>query len=259
MIEYGFSYSDLEYFLLIFMRVASFIYVAPFFSMSNTPRNIRIVFSFFFAVLLYQVVPRVDVSYQTLIGYTILVLKEVVVGLLIGFAANMCATVVTFAGQIADMEMGLSMASLFDPTTKETSTITGIYYNYMILLMMTISGLHRYLIQALTETFSLIPISGAILNSDALLSSMIEFLSNYILIGFRICLPVFAVMLILNAVLGILAKVSPQLNMFAVGIQMKVIVGLCVLFLTTVMLPDAADLIYMQMKRIVVSFVEAMR
>lgn len=259
MIEYGFSYSDLEYFLLIFMRVASFIYIAPFFSMSNTPRNIRIVFSFFFAVLLYQVVPRVDVSYQTLIGYTILVLKEVVVGLLIGFAANMCATVVTFAGQIADMEMGLSMASLFDPTTKETSTITGIYYNYMILLMMTISGLHRYLIQALTETFSLIPISGAILNSDALLSSMIEFLSNYILIGFRICLPVFAVMLILNAVLGILAKVSPQLNMFAVGIQMKVIVGLCVLFLTTVMLPDAADLIYMQMKRIVVSFVEAMR
>lgn len=259
MIEYGFSYSDLEYFLLIFIRVASFIYVAPFFSMSNTPRNIRIVFSFFFAVLLYQVVPRVDVSYQTLIGYTILVLKEVVVGLLIGFAANMCATVVTFAGQIADMEMGLSMASLFDPTTKETSTITGIYYNYMILLMMTISGLHRYLIQALTETFSLIPISGAILNSDALLSSMIEFLSNYILIGFRICLPVFAVMLILNAVLGILAKVSPQLNMFAVGIQMKVIVGLCVLFLTTVMLPDAADLIYMQMKRIVVSFVEAMR
>lgn len=259
MIEYGFSYSDLEYFLLIFMRVASFIYVAPFFSMSNTPRNIRIVFSFFFAVLLYQVVPRVDVSYQTLIGYTILVLKEVVVGLLIGFAANMCTTVVTFAGQIADMEMGLSMASLFDPTTKETSTITGIYYNYMILLMMTISGLHRFLIQALTETFSLIPISGAILNSDALLSSMIEFLSNYILIGFRICLPVFAVMLILNAVLGILAKVSPQLNMFAVGIQMKVIVGLCVLFLTTVMLPDAADLIYMQMKRIVVSFVEAMR
>ena len=258
MIEYGFSYSDLEYFLLIFIRVASFIYVAPFFSMSNTPRNIRIVFSFFFAVLLYQVVPRVDVSYQTLIGYTILVLKEVVVGLLIGFAANMCATVVTFAGQIADMEMGLSMASLFDPTTKETSTITGIYYNYMILLMMTISGLHRYLIQALTETFSLIPISGAILNSDALLSSMIEFLSNYILIGFRICLPVFAVMLILNAVLGILAKVSPQLNMFAVGIQLKVLAGLTAMFLTTGMLPGAADFVYQEMKKMVVSFIGGM-
>ena len=259
MMEYTFNYADLEFFLLVLVRVSCFVFVAPFFSMTNTPRNVRIGLSMLTAILLYYMVPRPEIVYNTLIGYVIIVLKEAVTGLLIGYAANLCTTIVSFAGHIADMEMGLSMASMFDPTTKETTTISGIYYNYMILLMMTISGLHRYLIQALTETFSLIPISGAILNSDALLSSMIEFLSNYILIGFRICLPVFAVMLILNAVLGILAKVSPQLNMFAVGIQMKVIVGLCVLFLTTVMLPDAADLIYMQMKRIVVSFVEAMR
>ena len=83
-------------------------------------------------------------------------------------------------------------------------------------------------------------------------------MSNYIVIGFRICLPIFAVMLILNAVLGILAKVSPQLNMFAVGIQMKVLVGLCVLFVTTAMLPDAASFIYDQMKHMVVSFVKVM-
>ena len=88
---------------------------------------------------------------------------------------------------------------------------------------------------------------------------MLLFVSNYLMIGFRICLPVFSVMLILNAVLGVLAKVSPQLNMFAVGIQMKVFVGLCVLFVTTAMLPGAADLIFEQMKIMVVSFVEAIR
>ena len=65
-------------------------------------------------------------------------------------------------------------------------------------------------------------------------------------------------MLVLNAVLGILAKISPQLNMFAVGMQMKVLVGLCILFATTVMLPDAGRFIYEQMKYMVVSFVEAM-
>lgn len=257
MIDYTFTYGDLEYFLLVFIRVISFMFVAPFFSMSNMPRRIRIGFSFFVALLLYQSVPRQSIVYDTLIGYSVIVMKEVLTGLLIGFAANLCASVVSFAGHIADMEMGFSMASMFDPTTKETSTITGIYYNYMVLLMLMISGMHRYLIQALAETYILIPVNGAVIRTDTLLAAMLEFMANYIIIGFRICLPIFAVMTILNAVLGILAKVSPQLNMFVVGIQMKVLVGLSILFLSTSMLPGAADFIYDQMKRMVVTFTEA--
>ncbi|EOS73175.1 flagellar biosynthetic protein FliR [Lachnospiraceae bacterium 10-1] len=257
MINYTFTYGDLEYFLLVFIRVISFMFVAPFFSMSNMPRRIRIGFSFFVALLLYQSVPRQSIVYDTLIGYSVIVMKEVLTGLLIGFAANLCASIVSFAGHIVDMEMGLSMASMFDPTTKETSTITGIYYNYMVLLMLMISGMHRYLIQALAETYTLIPVNGAVIRTDTLLAAMLEFMANYIIIGFRICLPIFAVMTILNAVLGILAKVSPQLNMFVVGIQMKVLVGLSILFLSTSMLPGAADFIYDQMKRMVVTFTEA--
>ena len=65
-------------------------------------------------------------------------------------------------------------------------------------------------------------------------------------------------MILLNAILGILAKVSPQLNMFAVGIQLKILVGIGVLFLTMSMLPDAAGFVFDQMKRVMVSFVEAM-
>lgn len=257
MINYSFTYGDLEFFLLIFVRITCFVYVAPFFSMSNTPRNVRIILSFFISLLMYYVVPKTDLTYHTLIGYAMLVMKEAVTGLLIGYAANLCTTIVAFAGQIADMEMGLSMASILDPATRENTTITGVYYNYMITLMLMITGLHRYLLKAIAETFTLIPVNGAILRTDRLFDSMASFMSSYILVGFRICLPIFAVMIILNAVLGILAKISPQLNMFAVGIQMKVLVGLCVLFLTTAMLPGAADIIFEQMQRMIVSFVEA--
>lgn len=258
MINYSFTYADLEFFLLVFVRITCFVYIAPFFSMSNTPRNVRIILSFFISVLLYHVVPRPDIIYQTLVGYATIVLKEAVTGLIIGFAANLCTTIVSFAGHIADMEMGLSMASLMDPATKQSTTITGIYYNYMITLMLIITGMHRYLIRAIAETFTLIPVNGVILKSETLLASALEFMANYIIVGFRICLPIFAVMLILNAVLGILAKVSPQLNMFAIGIQMKVLVGLCILFLTAAMLPGAANFIFEQMRRTIVSFVEAM-
>lgn len=258
MIDYSFSYGDLELFLLIFVRVASFVYIAPFFSMSNTPSRVRVGLAFFISVLLYQTGPEQEVAYDTLTGYTIIVMKEAVTGFLIGFGANLCTAVVSFAGQIADMEMGLSMASLFDPATKQQTTITGVYYNYMVLLLLMISGMHRYLLKALAETYELIPINGAMFHDDALLQALITFMGDYIIVGFRICLPIFAVMIILNAVLGILAKVSPQLNMFAVGIQMKVLVGFCVLFVTTAMLPDAAGFIYEQMKRMVVSFVRVM-
>ncbi len=258
MIDYNFSYGDLELFLLIFVRVASFVYIAPFFSMSNTPARVRVGLAFFISVLLYQTGPKQEVVYDTLIGYTIIVMKEVVTGFLIGFGANLCTAVVSFAGQIADMEMGLSMASLFDPTTKQQTTITGVYYNYMVLLLLMISGMHRYLLKALAETYELIPVNGAVFHDEALLQALITFMGDYIIVGFRICLPIFAVMILLNAVLGILAKVSPQLNMFAVGIQMKVLVGFCILFVTTAMLPDAAGFIYEQMKRMVVSFVRVM-
>ena len=258
MIDYNFSYGDLELFLLIFVRVASFVYIAPFFSMSNTPSRVRVGLAFFISVLLYQTGPEQEAVYDTLTGYTIIVMKEAVTGFLIGFGANLCTAVVSFAGQIADMEMGLSMASLFDPATKQQTTITGVYYNYMVLLLLMISGMHRYLLKALAETYELIPINGAVFHDDALLQALITFMGDYIIVGFRICLPIFAVMIILNAVLGILAKVSPQLNMFAVGIQLKVLVGFCVLFVTTAMLPDAAGFIYEQMKRMVVSFVRVM-
>ena len=259
MIDYSFTYWDLEYFMLILIRVLCFVYVAPFFSMSNTPRNVRIALGFFVALLLYFSLPRVTIEYNTLVGYSIIVLKEIVTGFLIGFAANLCTTIVTFAGRVADMEMGLSMASLMDPATRNDSTITGVYYNYMVLLMLMISGMHRYLLKAIAETFVLIPVNGVVLRGENLLTSMIDFMGSSIIVGFRICLPIFAVILILNCVLGILAKVSPQLNMFAVGIQMKVLVGLSVLFVTTIMLPGASDFVYEQMKRMMVSVVEAIR
>ena len=258
MLDYTFSYADLEYFLLILVRVASFIFATPFFSMTNTPRNVRIALSFFVAILLYPVVQGERIVYDTLTGYFVIVMKEALTGLLIGFAANLSFSVVAFAGHIADMEMGFSMATLFDPATKQNTSITGIYYNYTIMLMLIISGMHQYLLKALAETYTLIPMNGAIFRSDRLMASMLEFMANYIIIGFRICLPIFAVMTILNAVLGVLAKVSPQMNMFAVGMQMKVLVGLSILFLSTSMLPSAANFIYGQMQYMVSAFAQVM-
>jgi len=259
MIEYGFSMADLEYFLLIFCRVSCLIYIAPFYGMNGTPARTKIGLSIFVTYLLYQVMPRQEaIVYSTVSGYAVIVLKEAVTGLLMGYGCNICTTILSFAGRIIDMETGLSMASLLDPATREDMSISGILYQYAMLLMLLASGMYQYILKALVESFILIPVNGAVFRPDSLLRVMLEFLADYILIGFRICLPIFAVMILLNAVLGILAKVAPQMNMFAVGLQFKVLVGLFVLFFTTGMLPRMSELIFTEMKTMMVAFVETM-
>jgi len=259
MVDYSFSVAELEYFVLIFCRVSCLVFIAPFFGMNNTPRRIKIGLSLVVSYLLYEILPAMTIpEYSTVTGYAVLVLKEVVTGLLLGYGCQICTTVVGFAGRIIDMEIGLSMASLMDPTTRENMSVTGILYQYAVMLLLIVTGMYQYILKALVESFTLIPLAGAVFEADRLLNVMLKFLADYIMIGFRICLPVFAVMLILNAVLGMLAKVAPQMNMFAVGLQMKVLVGLAVIFLTTGMLPGLSDMIFTEMKTMMVAFVEAM-
>ena len=260
MINYSFSIYDLEYFLLIFTRVSCFVFLAPFFSMKNTPATIRVGISFFTAMLLYQsLTPANIVEFDSVLEYAVIVMKEAIVGLLIGFAASICTSIVNFAGSISDMETGLSMATLMDPTTQENTSITGVFYQYVLMLMMIATGMYRYLFGALADTFTLISVNGEVFRGDALLTSMLGFLGDYVVIGFRIVLPVFCTMLLLNTVLGVLAKVSPQMNMFAVGIQLKILVGLSVIFITAGMLPGTADYIFEEMKQMIQSFVGALQ
>ena len=258
MIDITFTYADLEYFLLVLVRITCFVYAAPFFSMSNTPRMIRIGFSIFLSYLVFTGVERNEVVYSTLLGYAVIVMKEALTGFLIGWGAQICSTVTSLAGSIADMEIGISMVSLMDPATRQQATFTGVFYQYIFTLFLMITGMYQYLLLALIDSFTLIPVNGAVFKTEALLESVTTFMGNYLVMGFRMILPIFCTMILLNSILGILAKVSPQLNMFAVGIQLKVLIGLGILFLTVRMLPSAADYVFEGMKGMIVSFVEGM-
>ena len=125
MINYSFSYGNLEFFLLILIRLTMFFYSAPFFSQKGIPNQVKIGLSFFMAILLYGVIPDKTLPvYNTVWGYAVLVLREALAGLLIGFAAAICTTVVSFAGRIIDMETGLSMSNLIDPATNSYESVT---------------------------------------------------------------------------------------------------------------------------------------
>lgn len=258
MIELDFSLIDFEYILLILVRVASFVFVAPFFGQRGVPAQAKIGLSFFLALILYNVVPHPELNYVSEIGFGIAVLKEAMTGLLIGFAANICNSIVVFAGNIIDMDIGLSMATMFNQDMSLQTTVTGNLYYYLIFAFMLVSNTHLYILRAAADSFYVVPIAGAMFQWDDLLLSMIKYVTDLFVIGFRIFLPFFATMMILNAILGIMAKVAPQMNMFSVGIQLKVLVGYVVLFLTIFMFPSVAEMVFDEIKTMVVLIIEGM-
>ena len=259
MINHTFSYGDLEVYLLIVVRIMSFIFVCPFFGGRQTPNLVKIGYGLLLSVLLYGAVPFYPPNYNTVAGYTVIVLKEVMVGLLIGFAVTLCQQIAAFAGSVVDMQIGLSMVSMMDPATDQQVTITGSLYSQYLTIALIITGMYQYILRALVDSFTMIPITGAVIHADRMLNVMLAFMKDYIVIGFRICLPIFIITFVTNVVLGVLAKVSPQMNMFSVGIQIKIVVGLVIMFITVTMLSDASNFIYINMKEMIQQFVYSMQ
>ena len=248
MIDYSFSYNDLEYFLLIFIRMASFIVTAPFFHTPNVPRRVKAGLAFFISVIIYSsVLPHSVVRYESIISFAIIVIKEAMAGLFIGFGANICLSITQLAGKIADMEVGLSMVQMFDPLTREDQGFMGSIYEYGVMLILLITNMHHYILRAFIETYTLIPIGGVKFASEHIVATCLRFLGDYVSIAFRFCLPVVAAIMLLNALLGVLAKSSPQMNMFAVGIQLKIFIGFTVIILSIGLLPSVSEFIFREM------------
>ncbi len=247
MFNYEVALNYWEVFLLILVRIASFVYTAPFFNMANTPQRTKLGLSLFISIIIFTIIPERSVVYSGVLDFAILVIKESIVGLLLGFVANVCTQTITFAGHIIDVNAGLSMATMYDPTLREQTSISGTFYYYSLFLLMMVSGLYQFLISAIVDSYKIIPLTAVTMNVT-LYDSFLGVVADYFIIGFRIALPVFVTLMLLNAILGILTKVASQLNMFAVGIQMKLLLSFAIMYLTVAMLPAAATYILKMMK-----------
>ena len=258
MLDFSFSLIDFEYILLITVRIASFVFVAPFFSQGGVPAQAKIGLSFLVAVILFQVVPTPEQVYTGVLGFGVAVLKEGITGLLIGFAAYICNSIVVYAGNIIDMDIGLSMAQQYNPEMSMQMTATGNLYFYIIFALFIATGMDRYILRVACDSFYVVPIGGAVFDWDTLLLSMATYMADLFIIAFRIFLPVFAVIMIMNSILGVMAKVAPQMNMFSIGIQLKILVGYTVLFLMVFLFPSVANMVFDEIKKMVVLFIEGM-
>lgn len=259
MVNIQLSQYDIEFFLLILVRIASFMVTAPIFSFaSTTPNRFKIGFAVAISLLLFPIVPKETIIYETIWQYAAIIIKETAVGISIGLMANICMNILNFAGRIIDTEIGFAMASLFDPATRNQVSVTGNLYTYFVMFLLIVTNMYQYIIRAVVDSYELIPVAGAKFSAGKLMTILIQYITDSFIIAFRIVLPFFTVIFLLNVILGILAKIAPQMNMFVVGMQLKVLAGFLVMVMTAMLLPSVANFIFNEIKTMVVAVIQAL-
>lgn len=253
----NFTIEYLEFAILVFVRVASIVSVTPFFGNNSVPVKVKAAISLFLSIIIMNTTDYTNVEYTGLYGYSLLIMKEAITGLVIGIGSGFCLYILNYSGHFIDMELGLSMAMEFDPSSNIQSTITANFLSHIFMLMFLVSDMHYFIIDALVQSYKLIPIGGAKIEAD-LLKVITTYVSDYFVIAIRVALPIFTCIFIINVILGVLAKVAPQMNMFVIGIQLKLFVGLFVLFMVMGMMPGIVDFIFQEMREITGMFMKAL-
>lgn len=242
----SFSLDNLDVFLVVFARITGFVYTAPFFSLRNVPQRGKILLSVAFSVIVYATIGTGSLEYSGVIEYAGLVAKDAICGMILGLFATLASYILSMAGQMMDMEIGFSNIQEFDPTSNLSITISSTFFSYAVTLMLIVTDMHLFILKAVIDSFEVVPVGGVHI-TGSIFESFVHFMTDYMIIAFRIILPVFAALLIVNTLLAILAKVAPQMNMFVIGFQLKIFVGLTILIIMLMFLPSISDLIFNKM------------
>jgi flagellar biosynthetic protein FliR len=221
------------YLLLIFVRLTSFFIIAPIFSMKGVPNQFKVGFASFIALVAATNLP-VDEPLLLDSFYILLIIKEVGVGLALGFTAALLLYAVQVAGAFIDFQMGFSIASVMDPQTGTQVPIIGHFkYILALLFLLTVNG-HHLLLDGVMQSFQTFPVDS--ISFSTKIEDVAHFFTRLFvemfMIALQIALPIVGALFLVDVALGILAKTVPQLNIFAVGLPLKIFVGFIMLFLT---------------------------
>jgi len=216
-------------FVAIFARVTSLVAVAPLFGNQSIPTQTKAGLGAFLSFILYPMVarsaPTLDLA---LVPFVILVLREVMVGILLGFAVGIVFGAIQYAGELISFSLGLSAAMMFSPEENDQTPIIGEFmYLFAMLVFLLING-HHFVLEALQLTYASVPI-GSFGFSAPLVEKMTMFGSLLFVVAVKISAPVLVAEFLTNVGLSVLARVMPQMNIFIVSFPLSIGIGLIVL------------------------------
>jgi flagellar biosynthetic protein FliR len=220
---------NLDYYnwMLVFMRISAFLLMLPFFSMVNFPVTMRVALGALASLLIAPLLPPVALGKMDFISLFGLMFQEVSIGMLLGFVARLIFFAVDLAGNIIATEMGLNMASIFDPMTQQSGQVTSTVLFFLATVVMLSLDLHHWVLMGFERTYSVLPIGGAHLNA-ALFESLVSQTGQIFMIALQISAPVMAASFVITLVFAMLGRAVPQMNVFAESFGFRIVGGLIV-------------------------------
>lgn len=245
-----FSPKNILGFMMVVTRLSGMMTTAPLFSKYPIPPQVK---TWLVALVAFIMYPMVVVNSSFIVPTsipetTLYLIKEFAVGALIGFIANFLFVGVQMAGQMIAQQIGLAMSSVLDPATQSQTPIVGEFYLMLTTMLFLALNAHQWLFLAVYQSFVKIPPGLDFIFTPAIVDQVLHLSSDIFLISLKVILPIFCVLFVIEVLLGVLAKMIPQMNIFMVAIPIKIYVGLIlmIMFLSP-MASYLSDLIQSQM------------
>jgi flagellar biosynthetic protein FliR len=232
--------NEFQTFLICFSRVAGFISAIPVIMANQTPLQIKVGLVFMSALLLFPVMkPSMGNVLLEPRTFLLLLSGEVLLGAMIGLIGRMVFTAVEYGGTVIGYQMGFAAANIFDPQSERQTALISQFQNvFAILIFLAIDG-HHVFFQVAIESYKILP-PGAFNISGEAIPYLLELSSRIFYLGIQFSAPILVVLLLSGLILGILARVFPQLNVFLLSFPLNIglsftVIGLTLPLITTLL------------------------
>ena len=213
------------------LRVSAMIAAAPIFSSRQTPRRLRVGVALLLSFILMPLIPPPPVVEVFSPEALLIAAQQVLIGLAMGFVMQMVFGALVFGGQALAYSMGLGFASMMDPQNGVQVPVLSQYYIILATLLFLILNGHLFMIETLAQSFYTMPIAVDGI-TQANLRDIVLWASRMFTGGLLIALPAIAALLLVNLGMGIITRAAPQLNIFAVGFPMTMMIGFILMWIT---------------------------
>ena len=228
-----FDWQELTLFLFVTARVGGFVLFNPILGRTNIPAAFRTGMALVLSVFVTSVTEQRPAQPSGLAEFMVLMLLEIFIGFLLGMAVNFFFYIPQLAGSMIDTQMGMTMNQMYDAGSAANMSVTGQILNVLMLLLFFAGGGHLTLLRMFITSEQIVPFGQVAVGLPAY-ELLLELFVECTVLSVKLCMPVLAAELIAQVGMGVLMKVIPQINVFAINIELKVIVGLALVLVLTV-------------------------
>jgi flagellar biosynthesis protein FliR len=226
-----FSTQSIIVFILVLTRVSGMLATAPLFSTYPMPAQVKAGLAAMSAFLMYPFIMQA-VHFElpnNLILLSLLLLKELMIGAMIGFCASLIFTGIQIGGHILSIQIGLAISEALDPTTGQQSPIVGQFYLFIASMLFIYLNGHLWLFSTVQDSYRSIPIGFDFSFTTKITEQILYFTGQLFAIGFSTVMPIFQILLLTTLLMGVMSKIMPQMNIFMVAMPLKIYIGLALI------------------------------